>query len=143
MKLASAPVLHCSFAQIRTVGARIAGQLAAKQLKRASLGRSGGTGRGGGLKSRPCQGKFRKPAKSFGRIERIEASEGPNGQCREINSSLDAIELALSEALTAATRAQRWEVVTQIADELQARRLAKSANVVSLHSSSRRKAGEP
>ncbi len=44
------------FGPVRTVGARIAGQPAAKQVKRASLGRSGGTGRRGGLKIRCSQG---------------------------------------------------------------------------------------
>ena len=78
----------------------------------------------------------------WGESSVIEPSEAQNGQCRAINSSLDAIELALSEALTEATRAQRWDVVAQLADELRARRLAKSANVVPINSA-RRNGGEP
>ena len=73
----------------------------------------------------------------WGESSAIEPSEAQNGQYRAINSGLDAIELALSEALRKATQAHRWDVVTQIADELQARRLAKSINVVPLHSGAR------
>jgi hypothetical protein len=78
----------------------------------------------------------------WGESSVIEPSEAQNGQCRAINSGLDAIELALSEALSEATRAQRWDVVAQLADELRARRLAKSANVISIEGA-RRNGGEP
>jgi hypothetical protein len=42
----------------------------------------------------------------------------------------DVVEAALAEALTAAARAGRFDVVAQIAKELEARRLAKEPNVV-------------
>ncbi|MCL2777971.1 MAG: hypothetical protein FWD73_08200 [Polyangiaceae bacterium] len=46
----------------------------------------------------------------------------------------DAIEVALAEALTGATQAQRWDIVAQLARELEARRLVQAGNVVSLDS---------
>lgn len=51
----------------------------------------------------------------------------------------DAVEVALAKALTAATAAERWDVVGQLARELQARRLARTENVVVL--SERRRDG--
>lgn len=48
------------------------------------------------------------------------------------HSSGDAVEEALAQALAGATAAQRWDVVAQLAKELEARRLARSANVVAL-----------
>ena len=44
----------------------------------------------------------------------------------------DVVESALASALTAAATAGRFDVVAQLAKELEARRLARSANVVDL-----------
>lgn len=45
---------------------------------------------------------------------------------------VDSIEAALAAALSGATSAGRWDIVSQLAKELEARRLARSQNVVSL-----------
>jgi hypothetical protein len=45
----------------------------------------------------------------------------------------DAVEEALASALTEAMEAGKWDVVSQLARELEARRLARAGNVVSLH----------
>jgi hypothetical protein len=50
----------------------------------------------------------------------------------ERTSDGDAVEAALVAALTAATAAGRFDVVGQLARELEARRLARAGNVVSL-----------
>ncbi|MGO8993583.1 MAG: hypothetical protein ACLQVI_09650 [Polyangiaceae bacterium] len=44
----------------------------------------------------------------------------------------DAVEAALAEAIRGATSAGRWDVVAQLAKELEARRLARAGNVVAL-----------
>lgn len=44
----------------------------------------------------------------------------------------DAVDTALAAALTKATAAERWDVVVQLARELEARRLARGENVVVL-----------
>lgn len=44
----------------------------------------------------------------------------------------DAVELALANALEQATAAGRWDVVAQLASELEARRIARAENVVAL-----------
>jgi hypothetical protein len=44
----------------------------------------------------------------------------------------DAVEEALAEALKGATGAGRWDVVAQLARELEARRTARAGNVVDL-----------
>jgi hypothetical protein len=49
-------------------------------------------------------------------------------------ASVDAIETALAFALTEAAKAGRFDVVAQLAKELEARRLASSPNVVALDS---------
>jgi hypothetical protein len=43
---------------------------------------------------------------------------------------LDVVEAALAKALTEAARAGRFDVVAQLAKELEARRLARAANVL-------------
>jgi hypothetical protein len=48
-----------------------------------------------------------------------------------------AVEDALAAALQAATDARRWEVVGRLAEELQARRLARSANVIDIGTAKR------
>jgi hypothetical protein len=45
---------------------------------------------------------------------------------------VDDIEQALAKALSEASTAARWDVVAQLAKELEARRLARAGNVVSL-----------
>jgi hypothetical protein len=44
----------------------------------------------------------------------------------------DAVEAALAKALEGATAAGRWDVVAQLARELEARRLERAGNVVSI-----------
>ena len=44
----------------------------------------------------------------------------------------DAVELALAEALRKASASERWDVVAQLARELEARRLARAENVTVL-----------
>ena len=44
----------------------------------------------------------------------------------------DAVESALAAGISEATRAERWDVVAQLARELEARRLALATNVVAL-----------
>ena len=48
------------------------------------------------------------------------------------------VEEALAGALTAASAAGQWDVVAQLAKELEARRLARSGNVVALVAKARR-----
>jgi len=67
------------------------------------------------------------------------ASGSAGGEGREEGSpprsaaaSMDAIEAALADALAGATEAGRWDVVAQLARELEARRLARAGNVVVL-----------
>ena len=69
-----------------------------------------------------------------------EIDERAVGRC-ETNGNQDAVDDALAEALRAATAAGQWSVVSQLAVELQQRRLAKSENVVPLHNSVARKSG--
>jgi len=73
--------------------------------------------------------------------ESVEISAQISGRC-ETDGNRDAVEDALADALRAATAAGQWEVVTQIATELQARRIAKSTNVISIKGA-RRTGGEP
>jgi hypothetical protein len=47
----------------------------------------------------------------------------------------DVVEAALAEAIKRATSAERWDVVSQLARELEARRIARAGNVVMLGSS--------
>ena len=51
----------------------------------------------------------------------------------------DAVEDALARALEGATTAGRWDVVGQLARELEARRLAHDGNVVSIERNSRKR----
>ena len=48
------------------------------------------------------------------------------------SSQVDAVDGALAEALRAATNAGRWDVVAQLARELEARRSVRAGNVVAL-----------
>lgn len=50
----------------------------------------------------------------------------------QLVESTDAIEIALANAIIEATADRRWDVVAQLARELEARRLAQSVNVVRL-----------
>jgi hypothetical protein len=49
------------------------------------------------------------------------------------------VEAALAKAIEGATAAGRWEVVSQLARELEARRLARMANVVTLDPKARQR----
>jgi hypothetical protein len=53
-------------------------------------------------------------------------------------SEVDAVESALADALSAAAAASRFDVVAQLAKELEARRLARAGNVVSFDDARRR-----
>jgi hypothetical protein len=58
--------------------------------------------------------------------------EGPTEQAK-LGHTVDPVEGALADALTKATAAGEWQVVSQLASELQARREARQApEVVSL-----------
>lgn len=58
----------------------------------------------------------------------------------DVSSSADAVERALADAITKASDAGAWDVVAQLARELEARRTARGAgNVVQL--SARRQGG--
>jgi hypothetical protein len=62
---------------------------------------------------------------------------------REVSASAppepDAVEAALAGALKGATDAGRWDVVAQLARELEARRTARAGNVVPLDGRARRR----
>jgi len=49
------------------------------------------------------------------------------------------VEEAPAKALTEATNAGRWDVVGQLAKEIEARRLARAGNVVALHPERKRR----
>lgn len=49
-----------------------------------------------------------------------------------MESERDAVEDALGVALKGATEAGRWDVVAQLAGELQARRVSRTGNVVAI-----------
>jgi len=55
----------------------------------------------------------------------------------EMGNVSDAIEAALAKALEGATAAGRFDVVAQLAMELEARRLARMGNVVALQTKRR------
>lgn len=80
------------------------------------------------------KGKRASSRNHLGESGEIAPANVPNGQWREINSSVDVIETALAEALNEATRAGRFDVVSQLCRELEARRLARAGNVVPLRS---------
>jgi hypothetical protein len=52
---------------------------------------------------------------------------------RPVPAEGDAVEAALAKALEGATAAGRWDVVSQLARELEARRLGRAANVVPIN----------
>lgn len=56
----------------------------------------------------------------------------------EPSATIDPVEVALAAALTDASKARRFDIVAAIAKELEARRLAREPNVVSLGASRRR-----
>jgi hypothetical protein len=58
-------------------------------------------------------------------------------------AALDPVETALTKALTEASAAGRFDVVAQLAKELEARRLARAGNVVSLEQLRPRPLGRP
>ncbi|HEV3191738.1 MAG TPA: hypothetical protein VGY54_14610 [Polyangiaceae bacterium] len=63
---------------------------------------------------------------------------------RPAPAKIDAVEAALAKALEGATAAARFDVVAQLAKELEARRLARAGNVTSFDAARRvrRKPGE-
>ena len=56
-----------------------------------------------------------------------------------VASEADAIETALAAALAGATAAGRWDVVSQLAMELEARRIARVSNVVAFDAKRRQR----
>jgi hypothetical protein len=73
----------------------------------------------------------RIPAEPDARSDARE-HEGPTEQAK-LGHVIDPVEAAIADALTKATAAREWQVVSQLANELQARREARQApEVVSL-----------
>ena len=72
-----------------------------------------------------------------------EATRGDDKR-REVSASvlpgLDAVEVALAEAIRGATSAGRWDVVAQLARELEARRMARALNVIAIDTARTRRA---
>ena len=64
------------------------------------------------------------------------SDEAPRDE-NEKSDPRDPVETALAYALTEATRYQRWAEVAQLARELQARRMARTSNVLVLDPSKR------
>jgi hypothetical protein len=67
------------------------------------------------------------------RTEATGAASGAKPRC--VNDSVNdstAVETMLAKALEHAAAAQRWDVVSQLAEELRARRLSHDPNVVEL-----------
>jgi hypothetical protein len=56
-----------------------------------------------------------------------------------MGNAVDVVEAALAKALEGATIAGRFDVVAQLARELEARRLARMGNVVALQGKTRRR----
>ena len=54
-----------------------------------------------------------------------------------LSAPTDAVEAALAEAIKVATSAGRWDVVAQLARELEARRVARAGNVARLDARAR------
>jgi hypothetical protein len=65
--------------------------------------------------------------------EKEPKTKVPSGETSGDSTTVDAIEVALAHALTAASHAGQWDIVALLARELAARRLERSApNVVDL-----------
>jgi hypothetical protein len=75
----------------------------------------------GDLKQSPREPEEALPEKQPDSKSEQEQAEAPTGQ----SGAVDAVESALALALTEATKAQRWELVAQLAGELEARRRAR------------------
>jgi integrase len=96
-----------------------------------NLSEGGGIGRRASLR---CQRRQANRPQG-GEIIDSESPETPHREASKSESDpknltpVDAVEAALSEALREATRAGQWAVVGQVAKELEARRLARSAVV--------------
>jgi hypothetical protein len=63
------------------------------------------------------------------------SSTDNSADARTVASSMghaDAVEIALAKALEGATAEGKWEIVGQLARELESRRLARAGNVVTL-----------
>jgi hypothetical protein len=56
-----------------------------------------------------------------------------------VGNAVDAIEMAIADALTKATAAGRFDVVAQLARELEARRHAAAGKVISLDAKRRQR----
>lgn len=72
------------------------------------------------------------PPKTTKDAEAVQAPDDTHGLSASLKPELDAVEAALAMALEAATREARWDIVSQLARELEARRMARSGNVVPL-----------
>jgi hypothetical protein len=74
-----------------------------------------------------------------GRVSDADQATLDDQRRREVSASsppeTDAVVAALAEALKRAASAERWDVVAQLARELEARRIARAGNVVALGSS--------
>jgi hypothetical protein len=71
--------------------------------------------------------------------EHAGSPENKAGEPR--NTEHDPVELALAKAIEGATAAARWDVVSQLATELEIRRRAREESVVSLAAARKRRNG--
>ena len=76
----------------------------------------------------------------MGGAERARNSEpvaGSSSPFEKVAGAVDGVEAALAGALSAAAAAGRFDVVAQLARELEARRLARAGNVVRIDAARR------
>jgi hypothetical protein len=66
------------------------------------------------------------------RVDDADHATQDDQRRREVSASADAVEAALAKALEEATAVRRWDVVAELASELEARRLRRTAKVVPL-----------
>lgn len=78
------------------------------------------------------------PSTSTDTPDEARSTPDPSQFGPAIGPTNDAVEAALARALDAAATAGRFDVVSQLARELEARRLARTPNVVTLPASRRR-----
>ena len=65
-------------------------------------------------------------------IDHVQKPATVSEDARPSEPAGDAVEIALAAALEGATKAGEWGVVARLAEELQARRVARASNVVSI-----------
>jgi hypothetical protein len=95
------------------------------------------------LRAIHAPGCFRKPQVSSSNLE-VGSNDGPGAgpplqECKAAPATVDAVEAALADAISKATAAGKFDVVSQLCRELEARRLGRLGNVVAIDS--KRKGG--